>query len=238
LDPTLGQVLVADPKVPFPDPAHEAISPHRGSPRPIAASVSGGGPGKAGVGTDRPTGTAFFGAETAAQTIVYVIDRSASMGPVAGSAGGFAAALEELQASLEKLPETARFQVILYNLVVEVLPIGGRTCLVRATQDNKREAVALAGQRAAEGRTDHLPPLLRALSLRPDVIFFLTDADDLTDEQVRRVTRINDQQNRSQTVIHAIELNPTNPGRADTPLQLLARSNHGQYRALRSADGR
>jgi hypothetical protein len=239
-NPPPAEIVVPDPLPASPDPAEGAGSPNLGPPvQETSPEPSGKSPGAMGSGAGPSgRGTAFFGVEASGQTIVYVIDRSASMGPVGGSAGGFAAAQEELRASLERLPETARFQVILYNLTVEVLPIAGRIGLVAATAENKREAVRLVGERAAEGRTEHLPALVRALGLRPDVVFFLTDADDLTAEQVVKVTQINRQQNRGLTAIHTIELNTAHAGHGDMPLQILARDNHGQYRAVDLTAGR
>src|SRR5919198_794363 len=57
-------------------------------------------------GSARAT-TTFFQIATEGKAIVYVIDRSASM----GCNGFLAAAKRELLASLERLPSTARFQV-------------------------------------------------------------------------------------------------------------------------------
>jgi hypothetical protein len=73
-----------------------------------------------GNGTGPGGGTiSFFEIPTEAQAIVYVIDRSASMGP----SGALAAAKRELLASLSRLPPTARFQVIAYSSRVEPIPI-------------------------------------------------------------------------------------------------------------------
>jgi hypothetical protein len=81
----------------------------------------------------------------------------------------------------------------------------------------------------AEGGTEHLTALRRALQLQPDVVFFLTDADALSEEEVRVVTRLN----QGRTVIHAIELGPSPLTGRLTALELLARDNRGRYRRIK-----
>jgi hypothetical protein len=190
-----------------------------------AASPSSSGHVGTGVGTGTGYGaTAFFQVAAQGRAIVYVIDRSASM----GLNGALAAARRELLASLDRLPADARFQVIVYNRTPEPLRLGGRTGLAFATPENKQQAAALLEGLTAEGSTEHLPALKAALALDPDVIFFLTDADDLQVGQVSAVTTIN----HGRTAIHAIELNTANRGREDMPLQVLARDNRGLYQAV------
>ena len=79
-----------------------------------------------------------------------------------------------------------------------------------------------------EGATDHESGLRKAFSLGPDVVFFLTDADDLRPAHLQLVRALN----QGQAVVHTIELNTRNRHRADMPLQLLARENSGVYRAV------
>jgi hypothetical protein len=167
---------------------------------------------------------AFFEIGVPAGSVVYVIDRSASM----GLRGALGLAKQELLASLEKLPAETRFQIIIYNRLAECLKIGGRTDLVPASLENKREVVALLESVRPEGSTDPLPALRRALALRPEVIFFLTDADDFDVRQVAALTQLN----HGRTAIHSIEMNTLHRNRDDLPLQVLARNNRGQYRAI------
>jgi hypothetical protein len=158
------------------------------------------------------------------RSVVYVIDRSGSM----GMDGRLALATQELFASLERLPPEARFQVIPYNRYAEPLRIGGRTDLLDATPENKRQAARLLLAVVPEGHTDHERALKRALALHPDVIYFLTDADDLKPEEVHAITQLN----RGHSAIHAIELSTTHRGRPDMPMHLLAESNRGVYQAV------
>jgi hypothetical protein len=172
----------------------------------------------------RVNGTRFFDVEAAGRTFVYVIDRSSSMGP----SGGLRAAGEQLLSSLQQLPPSARFQVIVYNRVAEPL-LPDRPSLLETTPGNLQRVVEQLSALLAEGGTDHLPALRRALALHPDVIFFLTDADDLTNDLLRAVARLNPGRH---TIIHAIELNSLNLDRPDMPMHILARENGGTYRAV------
>jgi hypothetical protein len=220
------------PPAVVPIPATVAAPPSRPEPvlQPAAAEVRSGptGPGTGRGADSGPAGdggtTAFFHVAAHGRAIVYVIDRSASM----GLNGALAAAQQELRASLERLPPTARFQVIAYNRSAEPLHVGGRADLLPATPENKARAAALVAALRAEGGTEHLPALRRALTLRPDVIYFLTDADDLRPEQVLAITQLN----QGRAVIHALELHRDDRGRRGAALPVLAQHNHGEYRAV------
>jgi hypothetical protein len=133
-------------------------------------------------------------------------------------------------ASLQQLPDTVRFQVILYKGDALPLRIQDRTDLVPATDENKRAVESLLEQLRGEGSTNHSVALKRALALDPDVIFFITDADTLTAQEIEAVTR----QNHGRTSIHAIELTRSARGAShEGPLALLARTNRGTYRRVR-----
>jgi hypothetical protein len=200
-------------------PVTHETGPSPGAPAVDPALLQAGGPGTGGGGGT----TAFFAIGTQARRVVYVIDRSASMGP----GGLLAAAVGELCASLERLPAEARFQVVVYHDQPELL-LPGRAELVPASLDNTDRAARLLKELRAEGGTNHLRALRLALSLSPEVVFLLTDADDLNDADRREATRLN----RGRAVIHTIELNPSHRGRADMPLQVLARENRGRYLAV------
>jgi hypothetical protein len=184
-----------------------------------AGAHEGSGTGREGSG-----GTpAFFAIGTQARSVVYVIDRSASMGP----GGLLAAAVDELCASLKRLPTATRFQIVVYHDQPELL-LAGRAELVAASLDNTDRAARRLKDLRAEGGTNHLRALRLALSLAPEVVYLLTDADDLSDADRSTVTHIN----RGRAVIHTIELNLANRNRADMPLQVLARENRGRYLAV------
>jgi hypothetical protein len=191
-----------------------------------AQEGAGRGPG-GGTGFSGGT-TSFFQIPADGKTIVYVLDRSSSM----GLNGLLTTAKEELLRSLERLPPTVRFQVIIYNRTAQPLRIQGRTGLAPATADSKRDAAAYLKELFAEGSSEHVRALKQALLWEPDVIFFLTDAEStnaeaMSAEQVRAITALN-----HRSVIHAIELSAFPHADAESPLQLLARNNRGTYRSL------
>ncbi len=191
----------------------------------LFASVGGSGAtlGRRLAGNDIGS-TGCFAVGRPARRVVYVIDRSASM----GLGGLLTAATRELHAALERLPVTTHFQVILYHDQAEAL-LRGPTELLPATTENVQRATQLLGEMRAEGGTNHLQALRLALSMAPEVIYLLTDADDLSDADRREVTRIN---LRTRAVIHTIELNLANRNRTNMPLQVLARDNRGRYQAV------
>jgi hypothetical protein len=83
----------------------------------------------------------------------------------------------------------------------------------------------------AAGTTNHVAALRRGLDLHPDVLFFLTDADDLKPEVISAITQRN-----QRSVIHTIELTRLRSPRPEGPLAQLARDNHGTYRRVALGD--
>ena len=87
-------------------------------------------------------------------------------------------AMRELLASLSQLPPDAQFAIVFYNLNPTLLDdAAGREGLMPATAQNKARVRSRLATIAPEGGTDHIKALRTALALRPEVIFFLTDAD-------------------------------------------------------------
>jgi hypothetical protein len=217
-----GQEL---PEIPAPLPL-----PPLPGPLPFAVTQGPGqgirdqepAPRDKGQGTKERGQNGFFPGAGQATSVVFVIDRSMSM----GRRGAFDAARRELLASLERLPEHVRFQVIVYNRTAELLVPGAG--LAEATAERKRHTAARIEALCAEGGTSHLPALRRAIGLSPEVIYFLTDADDLNLQEQQAVTKLN----RGRCSIHVIELNTSNRDRPGMPLQELARANRGTYRAI------
>ncbi len=204
---------------PPPSPVQQA------TPLPQSANAAAAGLSGPGGGSGTGGGPAIFQVEGRGESVVYVIDRSSSM----GLNGGFSAARRELLASLARLPASVRFQVIVYNRDAVPLRLDGRSELLPATDALKDEAARLLGGLMPAGKTDHLEALRRGLALEPDVLFLVTDADDLTPQQVRAVTLLN----QGRTAIHAIEL--SGRGGDGGPLEALAHDNHGTYRRVNVA---
>jgi hypothetical protein len=191
-----------------------------GNPPHEAATSSGSPAGGAPSGDGGITGS-LFPLPAKAARVVYVLDRSVSMGAQLDRA------CQELLASLRRLPPAAHFQVIAYNNYVEPLRIDGRIDLLPADPAIIDKVARALDQLAATGGTDHTKALRRGLALHPDVLFFVTDADDLPFDQVESVTRCN-----RGTVIHAIELTRLRHPRPDSPLAELARRNGGTSRRV------
>lgn len=168
-------------------------------------------------------GSTFFPVGRGTKSVVYVLDRSSSM----GFHGALDGARDELTRSLATLPPTAQFQIIVYNHTAGVL-VPSCPGLIAATDENRRLIATALQDLLPVGGTKHEHALPLALALQPGVIFFLTDADDLTDAYIHAITA----KNRGRSIIHTIELSSANRHRTDTPLQMLARQNRGTYRAV------
>ena len=169
--------------------------------------------------------TGVFGVQGEGYKFVYVFDRSGSMGGSGQSS--LAAAKIELLASIDRLEPHHQFQIVFYNNRPEVLDIIGRGRLVFATDQNKALARKFIAGIAADGSTDHEDPLLLALRLQPDVVFFLTDADEpsLGAAQLEKIRRLNG----GVTSINTIEFGIGPDLRQENFLVRLARENGGQH---------
>ena len=219
-------------------------APAPAAPRPPLLDVpplglAGGLPGGTGTALDvaptlprvnlpgAPLGrveTQFFGAAAQGTKFVYVIDRSASM------QFALATAKSELLTSLTKLPPTAEFQIVVYDLEPQLMEINGQQGLLPATKENKQRTARFLDTIRSEGGTDHVKAIKRALTLSPDVVYFLTDADELKPGQVQELTALN--QRTAKASIHCIELSLENLNRKDNPLRVLARDNRGAYQGI------
>lgn len=164
----------------------------------------------------------LFPLPATAASVVYVLDRSVSM----GVDRKLDFARRELIASLRRLPASVRFQVIEYNDYAETLVLDGRTGLLPAEPAIVERAITFLNTLDAGGNTNHVTALHRALNLRAEVIYFLTDADDLKPEDVVALTR----QNHG-CIIHTLELT-RRAARPEGTLAQLARDNRGAYRRV------
>ena len=94
------------------------------------------------------------------------------------------------------------------------------------TDQNKYLAQKFVGSITADGATRHEEALEMALKMAPDVIFFLTDADEprMTAKQLARVAQLN-----QGTSINAIEFGYGSQSDPDDFLVKLARQNGGKH---------
>ncbi len=210
------EYAAGSPTVPVPAVSPVTDVPGRSTPGTVV-------PGSPPSVSPLPAGaaTAFFGVPAIGKSVVFVLDRSASM----GLDGRLDRARRELAASLRRLPPSARFEVIAYNKVAEPIRVRGMAGLLPATPDAIEAVIAAVDRLPAEGGSEHGKALKEALQLGPDVIYFLTDEDDLDLRDVQTVTRLN----RGRACIHALCLVPA---AGESPMQVLARGNRGILKVI------
>lgn len=210
-----------------------------GSALPKAADVAGlglgSGPPMLGGGNllDGPSAKTFpaggkartkvYGLNGEGWKFVYVFDRSGSMGGSGNRA--LNSAKNELLKSIADLGETHQFQIIFYNEQPTIMKFNDSSQLMFGNDANKKQARSFVGGITADGATAHEPALLLALQLSPDVIFFLTDADqpELSPAQLQRIQ----QRNKGGATINTIEFGLGPKIRKENFLDRLAAQNNG-----------
>jgi hypothetical protein len=184
---------------------------------------SGGGSG-GGVGRGIGPGTEFFGAREHARSFTYVIDCSGSM----ATRNSLEIAKLELLNSLNQLPPDAQFGVIFYNLrAFNPLDPRGQPTLMAATAANKELVRRKLAPVIPDGGTEHMLALRAALSLHTEVIYFLTDADLMTNSDVSEVLSLS-----GTTRIQCIEFGRGTDIGGSGPLRRLASATGGTYRYI------
>lgn len=191
-------------------------------------NVTGVGPGTfKGFGKGK---ISCFGTSGEGSTFVFVFDRSASMGfhPADTAETPMKAAKIELRRSLRTLQSNQQFQIIFYNGLEEDLLQFEKNRLLFASRENVVAAERFLASIVPLGGTDHRTALNLALRQHPDVIFFLTDADEnettLNSADLERIRK-----NSAGTQINAIQFgNGPNPQTGNW-LAKLAEQSGGQY---------
>ena len=237
------------PAPPSRDPATDAllseILPTRASAEPVSQTLPGpstsgigmpsgtsagdrtgqGGGSGGGVGQGTGPGTEFFGMRDRGGSFAYVIDRSGSM----FTRGSLNVAKRELLASLAQVAPEARFAVVFYNIDATVFTDpSGRAGMMAATPANKARLRTLLNSISPDLGTDHMLALRTALALRPEVIFFLTDADLMSRQEVEEILAIT-----GKTRIQAVEFGLAGGlGGGSAPLRSLAKATGGSYRYI------
>ncbi len=172
----------------------------------------------------------FYDLTGVGNSFVYVIDRSDSMNE--WDRTPFRAAKREVSKSLNGLTADHRFQVIFYNNEpFTYQPKSAHTRgLVRAQDAERKQALEYVENARAFGGTEHIQALQLGISMGPDVIFFLTDAEEprISLNDLNRLV----EKCAGSTTIHSIEFgngpNPA-PGRW---IQALAEMTGGKYRYI------
>lgn len=186
--------------------------------------VGGHGQGRGGTPGGRGDATvSVFGVQGKGNKFVYLFDRSASMeGPP------LAAAKRQLLQSLQSLGSIHQFHIIFFNTKTQpfVNP-GGTFRNAFATDRNKQLAANFVGGITADGGTDRMAALREAIACSPDVIFFLSDADDpMSMSELAELDRLN---RRIHAAICAIEFGRASAPSPDNFLMRLAHNSGGQY---------
>jgi len=190
-----------------------------------AGGATQGPRARSGVGRAGSARVNVFGTQGEGFKFVYVFDRSTSMGGAGRTP--LDAAKAELLGSLDSLDRTHQFQIVFYNERPWVFnPSGQSGRLAFGTDRNKEFARRFVMGITADGATEHEDALLAAIQLRPDVIFFLTDADEprLSEVQLDKIAR-----RASGIQINTIEFGFGPQQNADNFLVRLARLTGGQH---------
>jgi hypothetical protein len=183
-----------------------------------------------GTSSNKPFGgavtTEVFGVKGTGSRFVYVFDRSASMEDMGGKP--LRAAKRQLLESMDSLGEIQQFSIIFYNFDTEMFRGDrGAASLAFAKDKTKERARRFVSGIRGEGGTDHVSALKLALSLGPDVIFLLTDAEGgFTSRDLIEISGWN----KSGAVINAIQFgNGPRSQSGDSSLVAVARESRGQY---------
>jgi hypothetical protein len=176
--------------------------------------------GEPAVGQEKRASEAkLFGLSGEGSSFVYVFDRSGSM-----KGEPLAAAKRELLASIHGLTRVQQFQIVFYNERARAMQ---PPQMAFADDDGLRQADSFVRSVTASGGTDHVQALVLALRMKPDVIFFLTDADDpqFTAKELDEVWRKN-----PGVAINVVEFKSGPQAGAANALHKLAEQNRGEYK--------
>ncbi len=245
-DPLSPQKVVPD-KIPIatPLPERESVVPiGPGAPisPPIPSEVKGtskapGGASRRKGGTTGTPGAAFMGTKDVGQRVVFVIDCSHSM--LENQAMQLAKGA--LVSSINALEPTQMFQVVFYNETTLSMPpkVPSKEKLHLATEANKMAAYRFIRGIDPSLGTSHFKAINEALTLKPDMIFVLTDSGDpkLTPKELDDLKN----RNKGRVRIHTIEfgIGPALNSKQDGNFLVnLARENQGTYRYVDVLDAK
>ncbi|MGD9632265.1 MAG: hypothetical protein AB7G28_25840, partial [Pirellulales bacterium] len=210
---------VAPTPVPTSDPPANRASTPRVAQVPAGGGGTGGGYGPG----EGQASVRVFGVEGKGSRFVYVFDRSSSM-----DGAPLSNAKRQLLESLAALSSIHQFHIIFFNQQIRHFDLsGGGRRVAFATDRNKKLAERFVGGITADGGTDRLPALRAAIQMHPDVIFFLTDADDPM--PASEIQEIADMNRRAGVAISTIEFGRGPATKAKNFLTELARITGGQY---------
>src|SRR5579871_6340062 len=123
-------------------------------------------------GDDSPKATFAGTADT--RSMVFLCDATGSM------INKMAALKSEVRAAIHSLKPTQSFDMVFYQ-DLKVDPFA--PALIPATAENKAKADDFLDGFISTGTSDPIPPMIKALQLKPEAIYFVTDAADFPDTQ-------------------------------------------------------
>ena len=220
----------ADADAPTPQTIQETVpekKPTARTPR-VPKEVEFNGPEdspfKAFADADSPDKVRFVGTSGAGKRIVFVIDASAAMG--GGRQTPLAHARKELAFSFQDLNESQRFQVVYFNEGTNTLPTEGVDVMIPVSPSNLKRAHTFLETVTGTGRGNPSDALLKAISLKPDLIFFLSDenAVQLDDAQIEFV-----KQRANGIPIHGVQIGIGMEPDIAPPVKILASACGGRF---------
>lgn len=178
-------------------------------------------------GTGGPGETTFMNISGVGKMFVYVIDTSSSM-----TGSRLKVAQGQLKASLRLLQPNQKFAVIFFNEYRERLKLrrNDDQPIYFATDLNKELAGHQVDRVTADRGTVPLPAILEAISLKPDVIYFLTDGDEseFSPAEMAQVRQLS-----GSITIHVIKLGDGTLSSLNRSwLERLAHQSNGEYREI------
>lgn len=214
-----------------------AVSPQSDLPTTTDTIDSGqSGDSDAGNGRGRVAisggsrGATFMGSRDEGAEVVFVIDASGSM----GAHNSMNVAKSALVSSLEALEDTQKFLIIFYDNQPTLLDLNGEKepQLYPATDNNKYVARRKLELVLPGAGTEHVPALEMALRLRPDVIFFLTDAQEpsISPSHLRELNKLNSKKTRIHSIEFGVGPEVSERSHPDNFLRKLSKQNGGSYR--------
>lgn len=164
----------------------------------------------------------------AAKSVVYVMDRSGSMGDT------FGALQQELMRAIGSLGADQQFNVIWFS---DGRPTELFERLRWATPENKRDAFDAIKTVAPRGQTEPVEAARRALQYKPDVMYLLSDGDfgDQNPKLLNMIARMN---REARTTIHTILFVLDSMDEGERILRRIAETNRGTYKHVSDRDMR
>ncbi len=178
-----------------------------------------------------PGNVSFMGQTTPAKRVVYLIDTSSSM----NSYEAIEYAKVKLKQSINGLTQQQLFQIISYADFPSPMRFKQESKdsvpLYRANGINLRLANRHINSITAVGGTQHMRALEQALTLKPDVLFFLTDASQeaVSPRDMERIQKVLNKDGKTHIYCFKFGRGPDLKSRSENFLRKLASENRGTY---------